>query len=79
MSYTLSFLKEGYPHEPMNDDIIKETDSSRADFGHIMVKRNRDGAMIPFDSRNRDYREYLEWVDDGNTPQQDPDPEENNE
>jgi len=29
MSYTLPFLKEGYPHESINDDIIKETDSSR--------------------------------------------------
>jgi len=76
MSYTLPFLKEGYPNEPMNDDIIKETDSSRADFGHIMVKRNKDGAMIPFDPMNRDYRKYLIWVESSNTPQQDPNPEE---
>ena len=75
MSYTLSFLKEGYPHESINDDIIKETDSSRADFGHIMVKRNKDGAMIPFDPTNRDYRKYLAWVEASNTPQQDPDPD----
>ena len=75
MSYTLSFLKEGFSNEPMNDDIIKETDSSRADYGHTMVKRNSDGAIIPFDPINRDYRKYLAWVDDGNTPQQDPDPD----
>ena len=40
-----------------------------------MVKRNRDGAMIPFDPANSDYRKYLAWVDDGNTPQQDSDPD----
>ena len=40
-----------------------------------MVKRNKDGAMIPFDSTNRDYRKYLAWVEASNTPQQDPDPD----
>ena len=75
MSYTLPFLKEGYPNDPSSETVIKETDSNRADFGHTMVKRNRDGAMIPFDPANSDYRKYLAWVDDGNTPQQDPDPD----
>jgi len=76
MSYTLPFLKEGHSNdEPSGSAIVKETDSSRADFGHTMVKRNRDGAMIPFDPANSDYRKYLAWVDDGNTPQQDSDPD----
>ena len=32
------------------------------------IKRLTDGATIPNDPGNRDYREYLEWVDAGNTP-----------
>ena len=76
MSYTLPFLKEGFSNdEPEGSAIIKETDSSRADYGHTMVKRNSDGAYIFFDPANRDYRKYLAWVEAGNTPQQDPDPD----
>jgi hypothetical protein len=29
-----------------------------------------DGANIPEDSRNKDYREYLAWVAQGNAPKQ---------
>jgi len=32
------------------------------------IKRNSDGAFIPIDSNNRDYRVYLRWVSQGNTP-----------
>jgi hypothetical protein len=32
------------------------------------VKRLADGAFIPQDGGNRDYREYLEWLDAGNAP-----------
>jgi len=32
------------------------------------VIRGSDNASIPDDDRNRDWREYLEWVDAGNTP-----------
>ena len=31
------------------------------------VRRGGDGASIPPDDRNRNWREYLEWVDAGNT------------
>jgi hypothetical protein len=33
-------------------------------------KTNEDGSMmsIPFDPANTDYREYLKWVAEGNTP-----------
>ena len=26
-------------------------------------------SFVPFDGGNKDYQEYLEWVDEGNTPQ----------
>ena len=42
----------------MSDYILSE-------FGVI---RASDNASIPNDDRNRDWREYLEWVDAGNTP-----------
>jgi len=37
------------------------------------IQRVSDGAFIPFDERNTDYRDYLDWVNQGNTPQE-PDP-----
>ena len=36
------------------------------------IKRLEDGAFIPKDEANRDYREYLEWLDEGNEPAQPP-------
>lgn len=33
------------------------------------VQRISDGAFIPFAPGNRDYTEYLEWVNAGNTPE----------
>ena len=39
------------------------------------IKRLFDGATIPNEPANRDYREYLEWVEAGNTPEPAPEPE----
>jgi hypothetical protein len=33
------------------------------------IIRLTDGATIPNDPGNRDYRDYLEWVEAGNTPE----------
>lgn len=32
------------------------------------VERMADGAVIPFDDANKDFVIYLQWCDDGNTP-----------
>ena len=33
------------------------------------ITRLADGASIPADPANSDYAEYLEWVEEGNTPE----------
>ena len=38
------------------------------------IKRLSDGAFIPQAPGNRDYAEYLEWVESGNTPEPAPAP-----
>ena len=34
------------------------------------ILRIEDKAFIPFDPDNVDYQEYLEWVAEGNTPEE---------
>jgi hypothetical protein len=47
----------------LNKDFITGQDCS--------VNRIEDGktTCIPFDPENRDYRQYLEWLAEGNTPE----------
>lgn len=47
----------------MNYFVINPTDKEST-----LIVRN-DGAFIPADEGNSDYRAYLAWLDDGNTPE----------
>lgn len=40
--------------------------------GHVDEPQiiREDGAVIPHDEANRDYREYLAWIAEGNKPQE---------
>ena len=35
----------------------------------LIILQVEDNTYIPFDPANTDYQAYLEWVEDGNTPE----------
>jgi hypothetical protein len=43
-------------------------DPMRNQVHDFIIVRDEDGAFIPFDPDNRDYQEYLAWLDEGNEP-----------
>jgi hypothetical protein len=49
-------------YKQKNDPFTKEKSTN-------CIERVEDGACIPFDVRNSDYQQYLEWIAEGNTPQ----------
>ena len=53
----------GFTYRLLRGQITGEIDTT-------VVQRIEDGACIPTDEENGDYREYLLWLSDGNTPEQ---------
>ena len=51
----------------MSYKLLKEYYADGTSRTRYCVIRKSDNAQIPFDSQNRDYQEYLEWVAAGNT------------
>lgn len=35
-----------------------------------VIRRESDMACIPVDENNRDYQDYLAWLDEGNVPEE---------
>ena len=55
---------------------ISISDKGYEDKGLVRVS---DNTAIPFDPANKDYQEYLKWLEEGNTPlPADNSPQENN-
>jgi hypothetical protein len=44
------------------------TDPAKGQSAQV-IKRLSDNAFIPFDPQNRDYAEYLKWLEEGNVPE----------
>ena len=49
-----------------NYKLVKDT--TQGEPSNLIIRLS-DEAYIPFDEGNRDYREYLEWLAEGNTPE----------
>ena len=51
-----------FTYRQLTNPITGEADTT-------VIQRIEDGACIPTAEGNADYREYLAWVADGNTPE----------
>lgn len=48
--------------------MYKQLRTSNNAISNTTILRISDNAFIPFAPGNRDYQEYLEWIEEGNTP-----------
>jgi hypothetical protein len=39
-------------------------------FGTITILRIEDSAIIPVDQKNKDYQEYISWLEEGNVAEE---------
>ena len=49
--------------------MYKNTKDAQGTVQTNQIQRLSDNAIIPFDPANADYQEYLEWIEEGNTPE----------
>jgi hypothetical protein len=49
--------------------MYKQLNDHRTSQPEQCIKRLSDNAFIPFDPANTDYKAYLKWLEEGNTPE----------
>lgn len=55
------------PPDTTYSQVLDPTTSAPSD---KVIKRDSDGAFIPFDDANTDYQEYKAWLEAGNKPKE---------
>ena len=55
-------------YKKIADEVRTKKDGSTETIEATSIRRTSDNALIPFDEDNIDYRAYLAWVAEGNTP-----------
>ena len=53
-----------YPIDPIYK-FAKDLDGNNS---NVLIEKNSITNYIPLDPANTDYQKYLEWVEEGNTP-----------
>lgn len=49
--------------------MYKQTKDLQGNVREDVIVKIENNSFIPFDSDNRDYQEYIKWLEEGNTPE----------